>query len=120
MQTKTVLQLCCSVLLTSFSFDITAATLNGFTERKGAFKHFTWPKKVRHDSMTRKLDSTAIGLNIFELTPEAGSAAICWQDGSAILLKAVKNTWQVYCRKPGEKSFTKHSVVNGGRITAAL
>ena len=120
MQTKTVLQLCCLVLLTSFSFDITAATLNGFTERKGAFKHFTWPKKVRHDSMTRKLDSTAIGLNIFELTPEAGSAAICWQDGSAILLKAVKNTWQVYCRKPGEKSFTKHSVVNGGRITAAF
>ena len=66
---------------------------DGMTVRPAALKVFTMPKPVTLDTFTRYLDATALGLNIFELTPATGSMAVVWQDGS--IIKAVYSVIQI-------------------------
>ncbi len=94
--------------------------VSGMTARPEALKVFTMPKPVTLDSFLRYLDATALGLNIFELTPATGSMAVTWQDGS--LIKAVyrSNQWQIFFKDPKMQELKQVEVIKSANLTAAF
>ena len=94
--------------------------VSGMTARPAALKVFSMPKPVTLDSFRRYLDATALGLNIFELTPAIGSMAVVWQDGSMIKAVYRNSQWQIFFKDPKMAELKQVEVIKSANLTAAF
>ncbi len=94
--------------------------VSGMTARPAALKVFSMPKPVTLDSFRRYLDATALGLNIFELTPATGSMAVVWQDGSMIKAVYRNSQWQIFFKDPKMAELKQVEVIKSANLTAAF
>ena len=90
------------------------------TARPGVLKVFTMPKPVTFDTFRRYTDATALGLNIFELTPATGSMALVWKDGSIIKAVYRSGSWKIFFKDPKMDALQQTATLKSENLTAAF
>ena len=92
--------------------------LAGFVRHDGALKEFEWPAPIPNAKFARMIRFTAIGLNIFELTPALKAAAVQWPDGRTVRASWEGGSWSIAQGKaPDLKQVT---TLPGETLTAAF
>lgn len=108
------------ILLLGVCFADSGKFTDNMTARPAALKVFTMPKPVTLDTFTRYLDATALGLNIFELTPATGKMAVVWKDGSIIKAVYSDGSWKILFKDPKMKDFKLAETIRTANLTAAF
>lgn len=92
--------------------------LPGFLRHDGALTEFTWRAPIPNMKFARMIRFTAIGLDIFELTPAMGAAAFQWPDGRTIKVLYGSGSWIVETGKA--PALKQVATLPGGPLTAAF
>ena len=90
----------------------------GFTRRDDALQEFSWPSTIPLAKFARMIRFTAIGLNIFELTPGRKGAAIQWPDGQTVKVSWNGENWIV--EQGTAPALKKVAVLSGNKLVAAF
>ena len=92
--------------------------LAGFVRHDDALKDFSWPAPIPLAKFARMIRFTAVGLNIFELTPAMKAAAIQWPDGRTVKASYEAGNWSV--EAGAAPDLKQIATLSGEKLTAAF